>query len=198
MDARGRPEGLVLFLFTVLTICASGYVVVSSELDYRDDPAEKARRGEIQGLDELSLLRQENLQRILDEVEEGEHPLVVNLRVSAIAVDATVRDADGYRKILTFDPAFEHDERDFEVGEDAALRAREIDAGGPERMAREATRRAGVDADAVDYVTLSAPSSGEASWYLALDEGPARVRQWVAAMDGSDLRKPGEPARADR
>jgi hypothetical protein len=27
---------------------------------------------------------------------------------------------------------------------------------------------------------------------MSLDKGPARTRQWIAAADGSDLRKPGE------
>ena len=197
-ERPGPREGLILLLFTLVTLGASAYVVIGAEIDARDDPAEKAARGEIDGLDDLSLLRAANLRRVLDEVEAGEHPLVMNLRVSAPATDVTVRDADGYRKVLTFDPSFDSDERDFGVGEDATLDPAEIDAAAPERIARKVARRTGQPVEAVDYITIAASSSGQPSWYLALDEGPARDRQWVAAMDGSDLRKPGEPSAEQR
>src|SRR5688572_5582021 len=114
-ERPGPREGLILLLFTLVTLGASAYVVIGAEIDARDDPAEKAARGEIDGLDDLSLLRAANLRRVLDKVEAGDHPLVMNLRVSAPATDVTVRDADGYRKVLTFDPSFDSDERDFGV-----------------------------------------------------------------------------------
>lgn len=197
-ERTGPREGLILLLFTIVTLGVSGYVVVSAEIDKRDDPGEKAARGEIDGLDDLSLLREANLQRVLDEVADGRWPLVINLRASAPAADVTVRDADGYRKVLTFDPSIDSDERDYGVGEDATLGPGQIDAGVPEKLARRVARRTGQPVEAVDYVTISASSSGEPSWYLALDEGPARDRQWVAEMDGSDLRKPGEPSAQQR
>lgn len=197
-ERTGPREGLVLLLFTIVTLGVSGYVVVNAEIDARDDPGEKAARGEIDGLDDLSLLREANLRHVLDEVTGGPRPLVLNLRVSAPAADVTVRDADGYRKVLTFDPSFDSKERDFGVSEDPAFEPGEIDAGVPEKLARRVARRTGQPVEAVDYVTISASSSGEPSWYLALDDGPARDRQWVAAMDGSDLRKPGEPSAQQR
>jgi len=197
-ERPGPREGLILLLFTLLALGASVYVVVGAELEARDDPAEKAARGEVDGLDDLSLLRRENLARVLGEVAEGKRPLLLNLRVSATAADVTVRDADGSRKILSFDAGFDSDERDFGVGEDAALAPAAIEAGAPERMARAVARRTGQPVEAVDYVTLAATSSGAPTWYLALDSGPARDRQWVAAMDGSDLRKPGEPSAEQR
>jgi len=197
-ERTGPREGLILLVFAVLAFGASTYVVVSTERDLRDDPAEKAARGEIDGLDELSLLREENLRRVLDEVESGKRPLVINLRVSAPAADVTVRDADGSQKVLNFDPGFDSDERDLGTSESAAFRPGQIDAGTPELMARRVAKRTGQDVDAVDYVTISASSSSPPNWYLALNEGPARDRQWVAAMDGSDLRKPGEPSAQQR
>jgi hypothetical protein len=35
-------------------------------------------------------------------------------------------------------------------------------------------------------------------WFLFMDQGPARVRQWVAEADGTDLRKPGELSARER
>jgi hypothetical protein len=190
-DAR-PSEGLILLLFTILTIAASAFVLLRSESDAVSDPAEKAARGEIAGLDELSLLREANLRKALSKVAEGSRPLISNIRVSAERVDVTVRDDDGSRKILSIDPGFEVEERDFGVGEDAAVEVPTIDAGAPERMVRSVAERTRLGEDAVDYVTMSFAGSGERSWYMALDTGPARTRQWIAAADGSDLRKPGE------
>lgn len=115
-----------------------------------------------------------------------------SVRVSPERVDLTVRDAGGNRRILSIDPAFGVQERDFGVGEDDAVRPEEIDVRGPERMTRAVAKRTGLPFSAVDYATMSFSGSGELSWYMALDSGPARVRQWIAAPDGSDLRRPGE------
>lgn len=185
----GLGESLVLLLFTILTLAASAYVLVTSEQDAVDDPAQKAARGEITGLHEQSLMRRGNLERAL---VKASGQLVSNVRVSPERVDLTVRDGDGNRQILSIDPGFGVQERDFGVGEDEAVRPEEIDVRGPERMTRAVAKRTGLPFSAVDYLTMSFSGTGERSWYMALDSGPARVRQWIAAPDGSDLRRPGE------
>jgi hypothetical protein len=192
---QGIGEGVILLLFTILTLAASAFVLVTSEQSAVDDPAEKAARGEITGLHAESLMRRANLERALEKVGGR---LVSNIRVSPERIDVTVRDGDGARQILSIDPAFGVQERDFGVGEDAAVRPAEIDTRGPERMTRAVAKRTGLRPAAVDYVTMSFSGTGERSWYMALDSGPARVRQWIAAADGSDLRRPGEMSAKDR
>jgi hypothetical protein len=61
-------------------------------------------------------------------------------------------------------------------------------------MVRAVAERTGQPEEAVDYVALSGSGAAavERTWYMSLSQGPARVRQWVAAEDGTDLRKPGE------
>jgi hypothetical protein len=188
----GAPEGVILLLFAIITVAISAYVLLSSEQDAKTDPVQKAARGEIQGLDPQSMLREANLRRALSKLADGSRPFLISLRVSATKVDVTARDADGSRKVISVDTAFDLKESDFGVGDDKAVRPSVIDASGPERMARAVGERTRLGPDAIDYVALSATGTGERTWYMSLDQGPARVRQWVASADGTDVRKPGE------
>jgi hypothetical protein len=194
----GPSEALILIVFALLTLFATGFNLVRQENDAVDDPAQKAARGEVKGLDKLSLLREENFRRVLAKVSAGKYPLIANVRVSAVRVDFTVRNEDGYRKLLSFDPGLKKTQRDFGVGEDDTIVAQQINPGAPERMVRAVTERSGQPAEAVDYVTMSGSGTGERTWYMSLSQGPARVRQWVAAPDGTDLRKPGELSQAQK
>lgn len=194
----GPREGLILLIFTLLTLAASGYVIATNEHDALHDPTQKAARGEVKGLSELSLLREENLRKALAKVADGKHPLINSIRVSAERVDFTVLDSDGYRKLVHIDPAFKVTEDDFGVGEDTSVRASQIDAAAPERIVRALGERTRLGEEAIDYVTTSFSGSPPYTWYASLDEGPARVRQWIAAPDGSDIRKPGDPSEEQR
>jgi hypothetical protein len=191
---------VILLLFAIITLAASAFVLIGEENDAVSDPKQKAARGEIKGLDELSLVRSKNLTKVLADVNGSSRPYVSNIRVAPDRVNLTVRDADGERKVLTYDAAIERTTNDFGVGEDRAVRATSIDANAPERMLRTVTEKTEMDADALDYVTLtvSGESKSDWTWYMALKEGPARVRQWVAAADGSDVRKPGELSKAQK
>jgi hypothetical protein len=196
--AAGPGEGPLLFLFVLLTLAASAYVLYKAEHRALHDPKEKAARGEIQGLDRQSLFVPANLRRALAKIDAGDHPLISTIRVAADRVNATARDSDGNRRVLTIDPGFGVDSSDFGVGEDYAVRSDRVDADAPERMVRAVVRRTGLPAAAVDYVTMSFSEGSAPSWYIALKQGPARVRQWVAEADGTDLRKPGELSTAQK
>jgi hypothetical protein len=197
-DGGGPPESLILLVFTILTLALSAFVLLRSEDDAVNDPVQKAARGEITGLDDESLFRQANIRKALAKVDAGKRPLISNIRISATRIDVTARDADGFRKLLSIDTAFKVTERDFGVGEDDAVRASQIDASAPERMVRAVAERTRMSPSAVDYVTQSFSGTGERSWYMSLDQGPARVRAWIAAGDGSDLRRPGELSQAQK
>jgi hypothetical protein len=196
--AGGPPEGLILLVFTILTLAATAFVLIRAERNAEGDPAQKAARGEVVGLDRLSLVREPNLRRVLAKIDAGPRPLVADIRVAPARIDLTVRDDGGSRSTLSVDPAFKGEESDLSAGDGDAVRASKLDPGGPERMLRAVARRSGVGVDAVDYVTLAPLGLGELGWYMFLKEGAAPDRQWAAAMDGSDLRHPGEPPRRVR
>jgi hypothetical protein len=198
---RGPPETLILLVFAILTLAASALVLQRAEHKALHDPAQKASRGEVKALDPLSFFRAENLRKVIAKLEAGPLPLVTGIRVSAVRVDATLVNADRSRKRqLSYDLDLRvRNEFDFTPTDTPAVRPSQIDAAAPERMIRSVLERTHLPASAVDYATQD--FTGDAatrSWYLFLKEGPARLRQWVAAPDGSDLRHPGEPSIAQR
>jgi hypothetical protein len=194
----GPSEGPLVALFTLVTLAAIVFVLARSERAAERDPVAQAARGEIQAFDSKSLMREPNLRRVLTKVAASPHPLVTNIRVAPTRVDLTVRDADGLRRSVSVNTAFKVDESDFGAGEDDAIPASKLDPSGPERMARAVVARTELGAGAVDYVTLSPLGLGEPTWYLFMKQGPARDRQWAAAMDGSDLRHPGDLSKSQK
>ena len=195
---RERSEGPLVALFVVLTLAASAWVLWRSEHHAVHDPSEKAARGEVQGLAELSLFHPGNLRAALAKVDASSRPLISNLRIAADRVSVTTRDSDGNRSVVNVDPGLKVTKSDFGVGEDYAVRASKVDLAAPERMVKAVAKKTGLPASAVDYVTVTFDKTNPATWYMALKQGPARLRQWVAEPDGSDLRKPGEPSTADK
>src|SRR4051794_28264824 len=79
-EGSGPPEGLILLLFTVLTLALSAYVLISAEHDAVHDPVQKAARGEIKGLSPDSLLRETNLRHALAKIDAGSRPFVTTIR----------------------------------------------------------------------------------------------------------------------
>lgn len=196
--STGPPEGLILLVFTILTVAASALVLHNTASKSATDPVQKAARGEIQGLDSLSFFRSANLRRALAKVSDGRWPLIIRMRLAAARVDVTARDKDGFRKDLTIDPAFKVQVSDDNVGEDKTITAAQIDTGAPERMIRAVSERTHMSANAVDYLVIDAGNDRETAWYMFLDQGPARVRLWVATSNGGDLRHPGELSQAQK
>jgi hypothetical protein len=195
---RGPREGPLIFLFVVLTLAASVFVLHRSEERAVADPKQKAARGEVQGLVPLSLVRQENLQRALAKVDAGRYPFISNIRVAPDRINFNVRDRDGMRKYLTVDAGFGVKSSDAGVGDDYAIRAPLIDAAAPERMLKLVSAKTGLPPSALDYVTTSFPKDSPTTWYLSLKQGPARTRAWIAEANGTDIRKPGELSSKDR
>jgi hypothetical protein len=194
----GPREGPLILLFLVATLTASAIVLHRAEADAVKDPKQKAARGEITGLSDDSLVRPENLRKALAKVNAGKYPLISNIRVAADRINLSVRDRDGYRKYLTIDPGFGVNTSDAGVGEDFAVHTERINVEAPQRMLRAVMERTGLTSAAFDYAATSFSENSKTTWYMAMKRGPARVRQWVAEADGTDVRKPGELSSADK
>jgi hypothetical protein len=198
---KGPPETLILIVFAVLTLAASAFVLQRAEHKALHDPAQKGSRGEVKGLDALSFFRTENLRRVIAKVEAGPLPLVTDIRVSAVRVDVTLVNTDrSSKRELSYDLDLRvRHQFEFTPSDSSAVRPSQIDPAAPERMIRGVLERTRLPASAVDYVTQDFTNDAAGrSWYLFLKQGPAKLRQWVAAPDGSDLRHPGEPSTAQR
>jgi hypothetical protein len=194
----GPREGPLILLFLVATVAASALVLHSAEADAVKDPKQKAARGEIAGLSKLSLVRPENLRKALAKVNAGKYPLISNVRVAPDRVNLSVRDKDGYRKYVTIDPGFGVQMTDAGVGEDYAVHSESINVEAPQRMLKAVVAKTGLTPAAFDYAATSFSENSKTTWYMAMKDGPARVRQWIAEADGSDVRKPGELSTADK
>src|SRR3954463_7661259 len=172
-SGNGPPERLILFVFTIATLLISALVLHSAATKSATDPVQKAARGEIQGLDELSFFHEANFKKALAKVSWSRWPLIISVRLAAARVDVTARDKDGYRKFLSINPAYKLSVTDDNVGEDKAVTAAQIDTTAPERMIRAVTERTRMSADAVDYLVTDADNAKDSGWYMFLDQGPA-------------------------
>jgi hypothetical protein len=197
-EPSGPREGLILLLFVIVTLAVTAYVLLGEENSAVDDPVQKAARGEVRGLDELSLVREKNFRRVLEKVRSGARPLVADVRLAPERADITVQDRDGSRKILSFDPGLGVKERDFGVSTSKARPASAIDPGAPERMVRGAAEESGMSADALDYVTTTFLIETRPTWTVAFDKGPAKDRLWIAEFGGRDVRRSGELSTAQK
>jgi hypothetical protein len=193
-EPRGPHEGLILLLFTILTLAATGLVLAKEEHNALHDPAARADRGEIQGLDELSLLRERNFRRILKHIEDSDHPLVEDVRLAPGRADITVQNENGDERDLTVDPSLDVQEDDSGSSTSDTAPVQAVDAGAPERMVRAVERKSGRSLDAIDYVTMTFLTQRRPDWTIALKEGPAKRRYWIADFHGRDVRLSGEPS----
>jgi len=194
----GPREGPIIGLFLVLTLAASAFVLHRAQANTVDDPKQKAARGEIAGLSDLSLVRAENLRKALAKVSAGKYPLVSNIRVAPDRINLSVRDKDGYRRYLTIDPALGVSSSDAGVGEDYAVTTEAIDVNAPERMLKVVVAKTGLTPAALDYAAAAFSENSKTTWYMAMKKGPARGRQWIGESNGSDVRRPGEQSAADK
>lgn len=194
----GPREGPLILLFLVATLAASAFVLHRAEANAVKDPKQKAARGEINGLSADSLVRPENLRKALAKVNAGKYQLISNIRVAPDRINLSVRDKDGYRKYLTIDPGFGVSTSDAGVGEDYAVHTESINAEAPQRILKAVMAKTGLTAGAFDYTATSFSENSKPTWYMAMKRGPARVRQWIAEADGSDVRKPGELPAAEK
>lgn len=199
---RTPNETAIALLFFVLTLAGVGALLWREESRLLDDPAARAQRGEIHGVTGDSLVAPGNFARALDEVADrmGAGDVVNSLRLSPIRVDATVRDANGNQRILSVDPSFDVDVREFGESTQPGVRPRAVDAGAPARMFAAVARRAPAGPENLDYLVFSVSSggAGAGSWSMFLDDVPIGRQQWQADARGADVRPLGQPSGAER
>jgi hypothetical protein len=185
----------LLFIAAVLAACAA--VIVPLEKQYTDDPVQKANRGEISPLSDLSMLRAGNAQRALEAIR-AKSPVesrVQSLTLRPTQVDATVVvPADGTQHDFLVDPAFHIDAREpRDASTDYGMTFRRFDLSVPEGMIRAVLTELDRSERDVAYVSASIPSDEHTKqeWLLYLEHGRIRDRVWRADGDGSHLRRNG-------
>lgn len=195
---RGPNETVILVLFFVICLTSVGLVLWHEEHRLLGDPNAKAERGEIVGADGDSLVAAANFQRALGEIDSHLAPsdVINSVRLSPVRVDVTARNENGKQRILSVDPAFHVNTRDFGESDQPGLHVRAIDPGAPARMFAAVQRRSGAAPKNLDYFVYSISSGSAPTWLLFLDNVPITRKQWVADARGGDVRRQGEPSTA--
>lgn len=189
-------DRVILGVFIALVAGGCALIWAPLESHYANDPFEKARRGEIRGLDELSMLRAGNAVRALEEVRRR---APVEVRIQTLTFRPTsvlisiVEPGTGEDRDYDVDPAFRVGGGEPSVASsDYGATFRAIDASVPERMAREVLALTHRDADEIDYVSAATSSTGDpVQWLLYFASGRIRDRVWRAEADGSNVRRNG-------
>jgi hypothetical protein len=203
-ETRSGPrEGPILALFALLVFAAVGVVLWREEHDALHDPVKKGERGELVGIEGDSLVRAENFARALREIGERMAPgdVVLSLRLSPVRVDANVRDETGQARILNVDAGFGVTSREFGESTQRGIEVRRIDPAAPQRMFTTVRRLAPARQRDLDYVVLSVPLGSDPDppfWNMFLVDVPIARKQWFADLDGTGVRRPGEPRTGER
>jgi hypothetical protein len=175
---------------------ATALIWIPLERHYANDPAEKARRGEVTGLGELSMVRSTNATAAVEEMRRRSpaESRVQNLVLRPTSVDATVVvPADGTGRTFSVTPGLHvAAAKPTPASSDYGVTFRRIDATVPETMARSVLGELHRDEGDLDYVVASVSSTGgPMEWLLYLKSGRIRDRAWRAEADGGHLRRNG-------
>jgi hypothetical protein len=196
---RGPNETVILTLFFLVCLASVGLLLWHEETRLLDDPEAKAQRGEIVGAEDDSLVRAANFERALREIDGrlGERDVINSVRLSPVRVDVTAHDETGKQRILSVDPGFDIDEREFGESEQPGVRVRAIDPAAPGRIFAVVAQRSGAKPENLDYFVYSISANRSPSWLLYLDGVPIPRKQWEADARGRDVRRRGEPSGAE-
>ena len=193
---RGPNETAILVAFYILALTGVGLLLWHEEHDALHDPNAKAQRGEIVGAQGDSLVRAANFERALRKIEGrlGAGDVINSVRLSPVRVDVTARDRIGRQKILTVDPGFDVDSREFGRSDQPGIRTAAIDPAAPERVLVEVMRRAPAKPENLDYLVYSISTGSAPRWLLYLDGVDVERKQWEADARGADVRQLGQPS----
>jgi hypothetical protein len=186
----------------VAALAISAVVMVHQERAYEHDPQLRARAGLVDAESDISLMRTPNFRRALAAIAAHMEPggAIRVLSVTPDKVGATVLSASGAESIVTVTPGINVEAR--KTGD--RLRDRhgvapgEISAAGPARILLGARRRFGLLPTEFERLSLDVPSGSSPAGWSATWSQPADDEGLVAALDGSDLRRPFTPARGAR
>ncbi|MFL5844954.1 MAG: hypothetical protein ACJ762_09700 [Solirubrobacteraceae bacterium] len=185
---------LGVFIAVIAAGCAAIWVPL--ERHYTNDPVERARRGEVTALHELSMLRADNAVRAVRLVEERS-PAEVRVQTLTIRPTAltmtVVEPGNGTERDWGVDPGFHVGGGEAEdASSDYGVTFRALDLTVPERMARTVLDQTHRNPRDIEYASAATSATGEpVQWLLYLAGGRIRDRVWRADADGSHVRRNG-------
>ena len=196
----GPSETPLLIVFMVLALVAVGGLLVKLQNDDKGKNAGSGSAGvTATGSSKLVTGKSSYLQpnrfaaelRAIDR-QVGGTARIVDVRLDGDSFSASYANSDDNRVQLTKTPNFTS-HNTIPIAVTSFVPSRQIDPQVPLRLVNAVRERTGRRPEDIDYVVFSATFAKLGSaWSIFLNKGPAAQRQFVADIDGRDLRHPGE------
>jgi hypothetical protein len=191
------PAGLAAFAAVVLAV--SVLVLLHQEHAYENDPQLRARAGLVDTTSDISLMRTANFRRALSALVARLPPggNIRTLSVTPVRVSATLLSSTGAETDVTITPGLHVEVRKLEdrVNDRRGVVPGDIAAAAPARILLGAQRRFGLLPKDFERLELDAPSGASPGGWSATWSQPTDDDGLVAALDGTDLRRPFTPAK---
>ena len=196
----GPSETPLLIAFMVLALVAVGGLLVKLQNDDKGRAASgssgavSAPPGSKLVTAESSYLQPNRLAAELRDIDRrvGGSARIVDLRLDGNSFSASYANRDDNRVTVTKTPSFTS-RRTIPIAVTSVVPSSRIDSQVPLRLVNAARERTGARTQDIDYVVFSATFAKLGSaWSVFLNRGPAAQRQFVADIDGRDVRRPGE------
>jgi hypothetical protein len=196
----GPSETPLLIVFMVLALVAVGALLVKLQNDDTGKTATSssgaisAATGSKLVTGKDSYLQPSRLAAELRDIDRrvGGTARIVDLRLDGNSFSASYANRDDNRVTLTKTPSFTS-RSTIPIAVTSALPSSGINPQVPLRLVNAVRERTGAKPQDIDYIVFSATFAKLGSaWSVFLNKGPAAQRQFVADIDGRDLRRPGE------
>lgn len=198
----GPSEMPLLIVFMVLALVAVGGLLVKLQND--DEGKKSAGSGAAGAITapsgsklvtgKSSYLQPNRFAAELRDIDRrvGGTARIVDLRLDGDSFSASYANSDDNRVALTKTPNFTS-RGTIPIAVTSVVPSSQINPQVPLRLVNAVRERTGRKPEDIDYVVFSAAFAKLGSaWSVFLNKGPAAQRQFVADIDGRDLRHPGE------
>jgi hypothetical protein len=193
------PGPLGITTFAVVSLVVSVLVLVHQERHYEHDPQLRARAGLVDAQSDISLMRTANFRRALAAIAGHEQAggTIRGLSVAPARVSATLLSASGDETDVTITPGLHVESRKLgdRVSDHRGVQPGEISPAAPTRILLGARRRFGLRLDEFERLDLDVPTESNPAGWAAKWSQPIDDDGVVAALDGTDIRRPFTPAR---
>lgn len=200
--SREAPAPVAVAAFVAVVLVVSVPVLVHQERSYEHDPQLRARAGLVNADSDISLMRTSNFRRVLAAIATRLAPggAIRGLSVTPSEVGATLLSGSGAETDVTISPGLQIDvhKTGNRVSDHRGVAPADISAAAPARILLGARRRFGLLPTEFERLQLDIPSRDNPGGWSAKWSQPIDDAGLVAALDGSDLRRPFTPAKAAR
>lgn len=198
------PGWLIGLLLGIIALGGTAFVLVRAERENRDDPLQRALRGEVVNLGPLSLLRGDRLPAAYAaatrRLRDGE--LVTGLELAPAGLGLTVRDPGAFQRFVSVDVALGTASTDSGRSEADGLAPGRIELAGVQPAVERVLARIEEETARIDGVQLLLDTTDgttrAAEWRITVEEVRPRDTAWFASIDGRVVRRADEDAALTR